>query len=286
MTETDTILLEKVRAFGEMHRPGASLLLPNAWDAWSARLFEEAGFGAIGTTSGGIAYARGYQDGQHIGRDEMVGEIARIVAVVDVPVTADIEAGYGPAPADVAETVRRVVGVGAVGVNLEDATGDPAAPLFPVPAQVDRLRAAREAAERAGMPLVINARVDTYLARVGESEGRFDETVRRGTAYLEAGADCVFVPVMVDPPTVEALVRAIPGPLNVMAMPGAPTAPELFALGVRRVSIGTAATLAAMGLVREIARELREQGSYAAIERHFLGFGEAEALFAREERGS
>jgi len=286
VTETDTILLEKVRAFGEMHRPGASLLLPNAWDAWSARLFEEAGFGAIGTTSGGIAYARGYQDGQHIGRDEMVGEIARIVAVVDVPVTADIEAGYGPAPADVAETVRRVVGVGAVGVNLEDATGDPAAPLFPVPAQVDRLRAAREAAERAGMPLVINARVDTYLARVGESEGRFDETVRRGTAYLEAGADCVFVPVMVDPPTVEALVRAIPGPLNVMAMPGAPTAPELFALGVRRVSIGTAATLAAMGLVREIARELREQGSYAAIERHFLGFGEAEALFAREERGS
>jgi 2-methylisocitrate lyase-like PEP mutase family enzyme len=280
MTGTENILREKARAFKGMHGPGGALLLPNAWDAWSARVFEQAGFGAIGTTSSGVAWARGYPDGERIGRDEMLAEVARIAAAVDVPVTADIEAGYGPNPGDVAETVRGAIEAGAVGVNLEDGTGDSAAPLFEAPAQAERLAAARAEAERAGVPVVVNARVDTYLAQAGEPAGRLDETVRRGVAYLAAGADCVFVPGVVDPPTVAALARAIPGPLNVLAGPGAPAAPGLFALGAARVSIGPYATLAAMGLVREIACELRERGTYEPMANTAHGFADAQALFA------
>jgi 2-methylisocitrate lyase-like PEP mutase family enzyme len=281
MTRMDTMLRDKARAFADSHKAGSTLLLPNAWDAWSARIFEEAGFAAIGTTSGGIAYSRGYADGQRIGRDEMLGEVGRIVSVVRLPVTADVEAGYGPTPEDVALTVRGVIAAGAVGLNLEDSTGDSESPLFDVQAQTDRLAAARDEAQRAGIPLFINARIDTYLAQVGEPEHRFAETVRRAHAYLEAGADGVFVPFAVDRSTVEGLVQEIPGPLNVMAMPGGPSVSAFFAMGVTRVSIGASATLAAMGLVWEIASELRESGAYANIERNSYGFAEAQALFSR-----
>jgi 2-methylisocitrate lyase-like PEP mutase family enzyme len=273
-------LRERAEAFKDMHRPGSRLLLPNAWDAWSARVFEEAGFSAIGTTSAGVAYSRGFPDGQRVGRGEMMHEVSRIASAVGVPVTADVEAGYGPGPEDVAETVRAAIRAGAAGINLEDGTGDPDEPLFGADAHAGRVAAAREEADRAGIPLVINARTDTYLAGAAGPGSRFGDTVRRAAAYLKAGADCAFVPGVVDPETVWALAREIPSPLNVMAGPGAPPAPELFELGVARVSIGPGATLAAMGLVREVARELREAGTYATIGRYPYGFAKAEALMA------
>ncbi len=158
---------EKAELLLEYHHEGDGLLLPNAWDSASARLFQEAGFPAIATTSSGIAFAQGYPDGQHISREDMLAVIARIVAAVDVPVTADIEAGYGPAPEDVAQTIRSVIDVGAVGVNLEDNTGT-FHQLLPQNVQVERIRAAREAAGDAGLPLVINARTDAFLFQVGE----------------------------------------------------------------------------------------------------------------------
>lgn len=270
---------EKAELLLNLHREGGKLLLPNAWDVASARLVEEAGFPVIATTSAGVAFALGYPDGQKISRDEMLQVVARIAAAVKVPVTADIEAGYGPAPEDVAKTIRGVIAAGAVGVNLEDNTGNQNRLLYPIEEQTRRIAAAREEADRAGIPLVINARTDTYLFQVGEVATRYGETIRRARAYLEAGASSIFVPGVVDPPTIQALVKDIPGPLNLMVGPNAPSAPELFKLGVRRVSLGAAIMLATMGLVAEIARELREQGTYNQIAAHPYSFNEAWKLF-------
>jgi 2-methylisocitrate lyase-like PEP mutase family enzyme len=265
----------------QWHQKGASLLLPNAWDNTSALLFERAGFLAIGTTSMGIAFAYGYPDGQQISREEMMQVITRMVAVVQVPVTADIEAGYGPTVEDVAQTIREVIKAGAVGVNLEDSTGV-FKPLYSVEEQAQRIAAAREEARRASLSLVVNARTDTYLFHIGDQTTRLEETIRRARAYLQAGANSIFVPGVTDPSLIQVLVREIPGPLNIMVGPGAPPVPELFKLGVARVSIGGAAMLATMGLVRDIARELREQGTYEQLALHAYEFPEAWKLFQQK----
>lgn len=266
---------EKAALFLQMHHKGSQLLLPNAWDISSARIFEQAGFPAIATTSAGIAFANGYPDGQQITRDEMLAQIKRIVAAVEVPVNADIEAGYGPSPDDVATTVKGVIEAGAAGINLEDNNGMPNA-LYGVEAQQSRIKAARQTA---GSALVINARIDVFLHQVGPEANRLEETLFRAKAYLDAGADSIFVPGVVDKETVEALVTGINAPVNIMAGPGAPSAPELFNMGVIRVSVGVAAMLAAMGLVRDIAKELLEAGTYKQIAAHPFGFGEASGLF-------
>jgi 2-methylisocitrate lyase-like PEP mutase family enzyme len=269
---------DKANQLLHLQQPHSSLLLPNAWDVVSARLFEEAGFVAIGTTSAGIAFAQGYTDGQQIGRDEMLGIIARIAAAVRVPVTADIEAGYGHSPEEVAKTIEGVIATGAVGVNLEDNTGI-LKPLYTLEEQVERIRAAREAANKADLPLVINARIDTYLFQIGQEATRLEDTLRRARAYLEAGANSIFVPGVIDPALIQVLVSEIPGPLNIMAGPGAPSAPQLFQLGVARVSIGGAAMLATMGLVRDIAHELHTQGTYEQMAQHTYDFTAAWKLF-------
>ncbi|HLZ58212.1 MAG TPA: isocitrate lyase/phosphoenolpyruvate mutase family protein [Ktedonosporobacter sp.] len=276
-----TLQHTKAELFLKFHQNRATLLLPNAWDCASARLFEEAGFSAIGTTSAGIAFAQGYVDGQHIQRDEMIQVIARIAATVQVPVTADIEAGYGPTTNDVAETIREVIGAGAVGVNLEDNTGI-FKPLYSLPQQVERIEAAREEAQRIGLALVINARIDTYLFSIGEETARLEDTIRRGRAYLQAGANSIFVPGVADPSLISTLVREIPGPLNIMVGPGMLSAPELFNLGVTRLSIGGAAMLATMGLVRDIARELHKQGTYERMALHPYAFTDAWKLFQKK----
>jgi 2-methylisocitrate lyase-like PEP mutase family enzyme len=258
------------------------LLLPNAWDAASARIFEAAGFPAIGTTSAGIAYARGLRDAQQIQRDAMVHEITSIVAAVRCPVTADIEAGYGADPSAVAETIEAVIDVGAVGVNLEDNThGATDTPLFSIADQTARIAAARAAAERRAVPLVINARTDTFLLSLGaDLEERVAMTIDRGHAYLRAGADLIFIPLLIDPAVISRLAAAIDGPINVMALPQAPAAQTLFTAGVKRVSLGQMAMLATLGLLRNIAEEIRDRGTWTAIESNFYGAAEAEALFA------
>jgi 2-methylisocitrate lyase-like PEP mutase family enzyme len=271
---------EKAELLLRLHQRGSSLLLPNAWDVASARLFEAAGFPAIGTTSAGIAFAQGYTDGQQISRDEMLSIVTCIAAAVGVPVTADIEAGYGQSAEEVAKTIRGVIAAGAVGVNLEDNTGM-FKPLYTPEEQAERIAAAREAARNADLALVINARIDTYLFQIGSEETRLEDTLQRARAYLQAGADSIFVPGVTDPSLIQVLVREIPGPLNIMIGPGAPPAPELFKLGVARVSIGGAAMLATMGLVRDIARELREQGTYEQMAQHAYEFTEAWKLFQK-----
>src|SRR5262245_29772728 len=275
-------LASRAARFRELNSAGR-LLLPNAWDAASARVFEAAGFNAIGTTSAGIAYAHGYQDAQRIGRDAMIRAVATIVNAVSVPVSADIEGGYGPNRADVAQTVEAVLDAGAVGINLEDTAHDAgSAALLGVDEHCERIAAARAVADRRGVPMVINARTDTFLLNLGASmDERITITANRGARYLRAGADLVFVPLLVDTSVVNQLAGRLPGSISLMALPGAPSAGELFAAGAARVSIGQMGMLAALGTLRDIAAELIQDGTWRSIERTFYGFGEAETLLAR-----
>jgi len=273
---------DKAARFRALHdrRP---LVLPNAWDAASARVVELAGAPAIATTSAGVSWALGRPDGQALRREEMLGMIERIVHTVSVPVTADVESGYGGgSPEDVAETVRALVGQGVAGVNLEDTPGGDGEVLMAAEAHAARIRAAREAAKAAGGDLVINARTDVYLFAVGAPETRFDETVRRAGIYRAAGADCVFVPGVIDEETIAALVGAIDGPLNVMAMPGAPSVSRLGELGVARVSAGPAIAQVALAATRRAALEMLEQGTYGALGEG-MPFPEANGMFTRGE---
>lgn len=242
------------------------LVLPNAWDAVTARLVEEAGARAIATTSAGIAWAHGYPDGQRIPRDTMLAAVALVARSVKLPVTADVESGYGTGtPADTAETVRGVVAAGAVGVNLEDAPGPDGAPVVPAEYHAERIAAARRAADDAGVAVFINARTDTYVRKLGADDAaRFDETIRRARLYREAGADGIFVPLAPND-VIGRLAAAIDAPLNVIAGPGSPTIAELRALGVARVSLGPHLARAALGLVRRAAQEVLGAGTYESL---------------------
>jgi 2-methylisocitrate lyase-like PEP mutase family enzyme len=249
----------KYEALRALHQNN-TLILPNAWDAASARIIQHAAFSAIATTSAGIAFSLGYPDGQRISREEMLAVVARIAKTVKLPVTADAEAGYGPRPKDAARTARDVLAVGAVGMNLEDATGNPERPLFDLTLQVERIHAVRE------LPIVLNARTDVYLLEIGPQEKRYDETLRRLSAYRDAGAGCVFVPGLRDPAIIGRLVKDLQCPVNILVGPGSPSIPELQKLGVARVSVGSAAMRATLGLLRRIAEELKTSGTYATLE--------------------
>ncbi|MFJ8147879.1 isocitrate lyase/phosphoenolpyruvate mutase family protein [Streptomyces sp. NPDC096094] len=276
MTNRNT-LREQAQAFRSLHVPGTPLVLPNAWDAVSARLVEDAGATAVATTSAGLAWALGAADGDRLDRGPAVAAVARIASAVRVPVSADIEGGYAEDAAGVADTVRAVLAAGAVGVNVEDARYDDAgSPLRSVAEQAERLAAAREAADAQGVPLFVNARVDTFL----RGAGGVDATLERAAAYRAAGADGIFVPGAVDPGTVEELAEGVDGPLNVMAGPGAPPVAELAALGVARVSVGSGVAQAAYALVHRAARELLDAGTYGALT-DGVDYGELNRLLAR-----
>ncbi|KAA8884586.1 isocitrate lyase/phosphoenolpyruvate mutase family protein [Nocardia colli] len=263
-------------AFRALHKQGI-FVLPNAWDAVSAAVIAAAGAPAIATTSAAVAWSLGTGDGEQLTREDAIGVIRRIAAVVDVPVTADIEGGYGATPEDVATTVVAAITAGAVGVNLEDSTV-PGGPLFDTAAQADRLRAARTAAHEAGLPeLVINARTDVYLFGIGAPEDRFDDVLTRAAAYAEAGADSLFVPGLLDLPTLTDLAGKSPLPINVMAGAGAPSVADLAATGVRRVSVGSAVAQAAYKLAETATTELLEHGTYTSLE-PALDFGTVQSL--------
>lgn len=257
---------QKARALLALHSGGGALLLPNIWDVASARIIEQAGFPALATTSAGVAFAQGYPDGQKIPGDVMIAAVAQIAGAVSVPVTADVEAGYGTKPEDVARTARAVITAGAVGMNFEDAPGDAGRSLVDLTLQVEKIRAIREAADQAGVPLVLNARTDVYLLQVGEAAKHYDETVRRLSAYRDAGADCVFAPGLRDSATIGRLVTDLQCPVNILAGPGSPSVAELTALGVRRISLGSGPMRAALGLLRRLAKELKTAGTYTAMD--------------------
>ncbi|GAA4554924.1 isocitrate lyase/phosphoenolpyruvate mutase family protein [Pseudonocardia xishanensis] len=241
------------------------LVLPNAWDAASAALIAAGGARAIATTSAGVSWSLGRPDGQNLTRAEMIDAVSRIAASVDLPVSADVEGGYGPDTDDVARTVTAVIEAGAVGINLEDSRA-PGGPLFEPQEQDARIRAAREAASAAGLPgLVVNARTDVYLSGIGPEAGRLDDVVARARSYAAAGADSLFVPGLLDLGTLSELTSRVDLPVNVMAGPGAPSVDELRAAGVRRVSVGQAIAQAAYSLARRAAVEALGKGTFDSL---------------------
>jgi 2-methylisocitrate lyase-like PEP mutase family enzyme len=251
---------------------GPTLVLPNAWDAGSAAVIESAGAAAIATTSGGVSWALGRSDGEALAREEALEAVARAVRAVSVPVTADVEAGYG----DVAATVAGVIAAGALGVNLEDSRGGK---VISAQEQAAQYALARQAARDAGVPeFVINARTDVYLMGHGAPEGRYDEVVARAEAYAEAGATVLFVPGLLDLATLEALSKASPLPLAVMAQPGGPSVGQFSDAGVRRVSIGTGLAQIAYTSALRAAQEMLTAGTYTAFE-GAVDYGMINSLF-------
>ena len=252
--------------FRQLHRGPGALILPNAWDVASARIFEEAGFPAIATTSAGIAFSLGYPDGQRIPREEMMARIGRITRAVHVPVTADVESGYGSTAEDAARTTRELIQAGVAGMNLEDASDRRDQPLIDLQLAVEKIRAAREAAMQMRAQIVVNARTDVFLLPGGDLAADYSEAVRRLVAFREGGADCVFAPGLKDAETIGRLVKAVACPLNILAVPGTPSIPELERLGVARVSVGSGPMRATLGLLRRVAEELKTSGTYSAME--------------------
>jgi 2-methylisocitrate lyase-like PEP mutase family enzyme len=249
-----------------LHSVAEPLLLVNAWDVASARIVEKAGFPAIATTSAGIAFSQGFPDGQQISPELMFAAITKIAGAVDVPVTADVEAGYGDTPERAAQTARDVVSSGAVGMNFEDATGEPGHPLADLSLHVERIRAIREAAASLDLALVLNARSDVYLLQVGETGKRYDECVRRLAAFRDAGADCVFAPGLTDAKTIERIVKDLNCPVNILAGFGTPSVHELAALGVKRISLGSGPMRATLGHLRRLAEEVKRDGTYTKLD--------------------
>ncbi|WP_155372472.1 isocitrate lyase/PEP mutase family protein [Catellatospora vulcania] len=259
----------RAERFAELHRAGC-FLLPNAWDAGSARMLAAAGFPAVATTSAGIAFSLGRPDHDYhdpgqspddrVGRDTMLRRVREIADSVDVPVSADLEDGFGAAPEDVAATITATLATGACGGNIEDFTGDRAEPLYDLARAADRIRAARAAADTCGEPFVLVGRTDVLL--VG---GSLDESIRRANAYLAAGADCAFVPGAADAATIGTLVRELAGPLNVvMGLSGnALSLDDLRELGVRRVTVGGSIARSMYRQLQRAARELAEQGTFS-----------------------
>lgn len=273
------IQIERAHAFRNLHGRSPILLLPNAWDAGSARLFAQRGFAAIATTSGGLAWSLGYADGEQAPLTEVLAAVARIVRVVELPVTVDIETGYGYTPDEVAATVRSLIAAGAVGINLED--GMPGhGPLRPRADAAERIRAAREAASAAGVPVVINARVDNWMQHDGtDAATRLADAVARAQAYLAAGADGIYPIGLDDRATLAELVRAVDAPLNVAAGPTMPDLHELARIGVARVSTATRFATLALGAVDRAVTEMLASGGFAALTSSFA-YGDAQQLFA------
>jgi 2-methylisocitrate lyase-like PEP mutase family enzyme len=251
------------QTFSALHQQERALVLPNAWDAASAHLIEQAGARAIATTSGGRAWSLGVSDGGGLSRDQAVALIRDVVRVVDVPVTADIERGYGDTLDELKATIVAVLDAGAVGINIEDSGGDP---LSTPQEQAERIAAVWDAAQDYGVPLFINARTDVYLFRVGEESGRLDDVINRARVYADAGASGIFVPGLLDLDALRTLASAVEIPVNVMAGPGAPSVELLAEAGVRRVSAGTALAQSAYARAQRAAREMLEHGTYTALE--------------------
>ena len=262
---------EHATALARLHHGEEPLIVLNAWDPGSAAVAERVGARCVGTTSGGVAAAHGYQDGESIPRTLMLAAVERIAASTTLPVTADLAGGYGETTEQVAETIRLALEIGVAGFNLEDsfpavrrAAGG--TPLRTTAEQVERLRAAREACESLGVrDAVINARVDVFLREIGEPEQRLELALERAEAYVAAGASCLFPIGLKDRDTIAAFTARAGAPVNILYLPGVPSLAELAAAGVRRVSLGTGWHRCALGAAERAARAVIGEGRLERI---------------------
>jgi 2-methylisocitrate lyase-like PEP mutase family enzyme len=276
---------DKAIEFHDLHHAGHILVLPNAWDVPSARVFEDASFPAVATSSGGVSASLGYQDGQKIPLEQMLGAVGRIARALSIPVSADMEAGFADNPEDMAKTTRGVINAGAVGLNVEDATRIMEQPLTDLEAQIEKIRAIRKTSDSMDVPIVINARTDAFRFAQGNGSERLEEVIARGNAFKEAGADCIFAFGVSDSDSISRIVKKIDCPINIRAGHGSPTISELGKLGVARASIATGAICATLGLLKRIASELRDSGTYESLTNGAVTYEELNkfAVSARKE---
>ena len=252
---------QKARAFQALHERPGCFVIPNAWDAGTTRLLTGLGFEAIGTTSAGLAFSLGRRDGEGgISREETLANARAIVAATHLPVSADLENGFDRRPEGVAETIRLAAGIGLVSGLIEDATGTPAAPIFEFGLAVERVRAAVDAARSLPFPFLVTARAENFL------HGRpdLDDTIRRLQAFQDAGADVLYAPGLRSREHIATVARSINRPLNViMGLAGVTlSVPELAALGVKRVSLGSSLSRAALGAFLRAAREISQHATF------------------------
>jgi 2-methylisocitrate lyase-like PEP mutase family enzyme len=256
---------DRARAFRSLHHAEKMLLLPNAWDVITARLFEDSGFAAVGTTSFGIARAHGFRDGDNAAYEVTLSMVQRMARALTVPLNADVEAGYGDTARAVAERAAELIRAGVVGFNIEDGQAHADSPLADLSLQCEKIAALKEAGSAAGVPAFVNARTDVYWLGVGAGSTALDEALRRAQAYAGAGADGIFIPGLVAPRAIASAVQAISVPLNILASPATPPAAHLAELGVKRLSLGSGPVRATLGLLRRIASEVIDQGTYAFL---------------------
>ena len=265
---------EKAELFRALHEGPELLLLPNPWDVGSAKLLASLGFAALATTSGGFAATLGRLDGS-VTRDEALTHGAEIAAATSLPVSADLENAFADEPAGVAETIRMAVQAGLAGCSVEDFTGQPGSPIYDIGLATDRVAAAAAAAKAGRVQLVLTARAENYL----HGRPHLADTIARLQAYQDAGADVLYAPGLTSLDEIRQVVSAVDRPVNMLALPGGPTVPELAEAGVRRVSVGASFAFAALGAVVEAARELREDGSYGFLQLAKSGRSAARAAF-------
>lgn len=259
--------------FHQLHRGPDVLLLPNCWDAGSARLLESLGARAVATTSAGLAWAQGYPDGDALPVDRLAAVVASITRVLGVPLTVDMEGGYSDDPVAVGDAVEKIANAGGVGINLEDGAS-------PVDLYVRKIEAARKGADRAGVRLFINARTDVYLRGLVAEDRQVEETLARAKRFRNAGADGLFVPKVVSPDAIRAIASGAGLPLNVLAWPGLAPAAKLGAMGVRRISAGSSIAQAALGRARDLAKAFLAEGNSAPMFEGGILYPELNALFA------
>jgi 2-methylisocitrate lyase-like PEP mutase family enzyme len=264
--------MSTVDTFRQLHAEATPLLLPNAWDAASARLFESAGATAIATTSGGVAWALGYRDGGVLPINELVGVVARMARVVTVPLSIDIENGYSDDPKIVADNVMRLVDLGIAGINIEDGEDKP-------PTLASKIDAIRKATARAGVDLFVNARSDVFLRRLVTQSELVEESIARGNLYAEAGADGLFLPGLQQPVHIRAVVNDVSLPLNLMVWPELADADALGKLGVRRLSAGTGITQVAWGAAERLTRDFLKSGGSAPMYKGSVPYTQLQELF-------
>jgi len=266
---------DRAVAFRALHLREGAFIIPNPWDVGSARLLAQLGFEALATTSAGFAFSLGQPDNA-VGRDRMLAHVADIVAATELPVSADLENGFGDAPEAVAQTIRLAAATGLAGGSIEDATGHADRPVYELGLAVDRIRAAAEVARAQPHPFTLTARAENFI--VGKPD--LKDTIRRLQAYQEAGADVLYAPGLVLEKDIAAVVHSVDRPVNVlMGSVGVPhTLATLQRLGVKRVSVGSALARAALGGFLRAAREMREHGSFAFAD-EAVGFGEINGMF-------
>ena len=269
--------VEKAEDFRSLHDRRDVLVLPNAWDVPSARVFEDEGFPAVATSSAGMLVSLGYPDGEEIPAKDFDAAIRRIARVLSVPLSADVVAGFGDTPEGVASRVRAVIRAGAVGINIEDFVHS-TKKLLPVEKQKAKLKELIRLREALKVPFVINARTDALRYAPGNDGEKLEEAIRRAEAYRDLGVDCVYPMGLTDAESISKFVGALDFPTNVMVRKGLPTVPELKRLGVARVSFGPAASYAAMGLLRRASKEVRQKGTYGSLVEGAITFDELNSL--------